>query len=304
MQNGIKPLANENQPLLTGSLICPGCGKLISAYLEECSFCGLKEPARKKQIAKLLTLGQGSFVKPIIGLCILLFGLGYLLPLLIPGLPGARPGGGLLGFLPAPSSAALALLGWADPRLILAGHYHLLITAIFLHAGFLHIIFNLLWVRDLGAQAELVLGHKAMFLVFVVAGVLGNALAVFGPMVLLSLGIETQLAPIVGASGAVFGLMGAMMAFAKRLPGGIGLDLARQMGKWALVLILLGFVFPGISNAAHIGGFVGGVGVGRLLPLKKGLKAQAGLDLFTLATMGLVAFAFLYQTYLVLLVLS
>lgn len=273
------------------SLVCPGCGKLISGYLTECNFCGLKNPAQKKQLLGLMGLGPLSLIRPIIGVSILLFGLSYLLPLLIPGMP--RTGGsGFLEFLPAPSPYALALLGWADPQAVFSGQWHLLFTAIFLHGGFLHILFNLLWVRDLGAQAEALLGPRLMFLVFLVSGAFGNLVAVVWPLVPLSLGFEGRFAPVVGASGAVFGLMGVIMAYAPKRAGFYGFGLAKQMGRWAVALILLGFLMPGISNAAHIGGFVAGWVLGKLLPAG---KTKPLLELAAWAGVGVGVYAFLLQ---------
>jgi len=278
------------------SLICPRCGKLISGYLEECSHCGLARPSRKQKWA--IFLGQGgSVIRPIIGLCVLLFGLSYLLPLLSSSIPASQ-GSGFLKLLPAPSSAALAVLGWADPRAILEGRWYLLVTAIFLHGGFLHIIFNLLWVRDLGTQAEALLSPKVMFLVFVLTGAAGNLLAVFWPVIANSIGFRTQFAPVVGASGAVFGLMGVIMSFAPRGAGYMGLGLSRQMGKWALVMIALGFLMPGISNTAHIGGFISGWLLGKIIPVRSGVWA---FELAGVGAMGLVFYSFsaqFYQAYL------
>ncbi|MDT8447595.1 MAG: rhomboid family intramembrane serine protease [bacterium] len=276
------------------SLICPRCGKLISGYLEECSYCGLANPAGKQRLLGLLGLNQGSLVRLLIGTNILFFGLSYLLPVLLPSLP-TQGGRGFMGLLPGPSSASLALLGWADPRAIWAGQYHLLLTAVFLHGGFLHIIFNMLWVRDLGSQAEAILGPRLMVLVFLLSGALGNLLAVFWPAVAISLGMDDHFAPVVGASGAVFGLMGAIMAYAPKLGHYAASSLARQMGRWALVLVLLGFLIPGVSNTAHIGGFIGGWLLGKLIPLRMSLTARVLLEGGGLLMLLLTGASFLYQ---------
>jgi len=230
-------------------------------------------------------------VRPIISLCIALAVLSYLLPLLIPGLPGSGHSG-FFGLLPAPSSSALALLGWADPRAIWGGQWHLLITAIFLHGGVLHIVFNMLWVRDLGAQAESLLSPRLLVFVFVLTGIGGNLLAVYWPLLALEFGVRASLAPVVGASGAVFGLMGVIMSYAPRRAGFMGMGLARQMGKWALVLILLGFLMPGVSNLAHIGGFVSGWLLGKLIPTGKG---RGAFETAGLLSLGVVVYSFSLQ---------
>ena len=63
----------------------------------------------------------------------------------------------------------------------------------------------------------------------------------------------------VGASGSIFGLLGAMVAFGRRRGGAFGAMVLRQYGQWALVLFVLGFFMSGVNNLAHAGGFVGGL---------------------------------------------
>jgi rhomboid protease GluP len=200
---------------------------------------------------------------------VILFIAAYALQWFAP-IPGSS-GRGIMGLLPAPGSVALNLLGWADIRMIVAGSWWVLITAMFLHGGILHILFNMLWIRDLGPQTEMIFGRHGMFIIFVLSGVIGNLVAVFTPVFLNAMMTgQTPYLPVVGASGAVFGLMGAMIAFGRKHGGIFGRQLARQLGIWALVLIVMGFLFPGISNAAHIGGFIGGFVIGRLTPIRHG----------------------------------
>jgi rhomboid protease GluP len=69
----------------------------------------------------------------------------------------------------------------------------------------------------------------------------------------------------IGASGAVFGLLGAMVQFGRSRGGTYGVEIVRQYWVWSLVLFVMGFLMPGVNNFAHAGGFVGGVLAGLLL---------------------------------------
>ena len=136
-----------------------------------------------------------------------------------------------------------ALAGW----LVHNGEYWRLVTSAFLHSGLLHIGFNmyLLWI--LGRQLELVLGSARFATLYGTALLWGS----FGALV------QTTVSPVVGASGAVFGLMGATAIELYRrgydpFSGGIG----------ALLLLNLVISFlPGFNIAfgGHIGGLIGGV---------------------------------------------
>jgi rhomboid protease GluP len=116
-----------------------------------------------------------------------------------------------------------------------------------LHGSLLHVLFNLLWIRQLGPAVEEFYGRSRTFLVFTLSGVAGFALS-------NALGIAFT----VGASGAVFGLLGAMVHFGRSRGGVYGVAIFRQYWQWALVLFVMGFLMPGVNNAGHAGGFLGG----------------------------------------------
>ena len=260
--------------------------------MENCPHCNLKHPGQKQRFLSTFGFNIRSFVKPIIAINVAFFILAYALPLFIPThMPMGRD---FLGLLPAPSYVSLNLLGWADIRLMLAGNWWVLVTATFLHGGILHILFNMMWVRDLGPQTEYLFGPHKMLIIFILSGVAGNLVAVFTPLVANSfLGTRSALLPVIGASGAVFGLMGAMIAFGRKRGGFYGRQLVRQMGMWALILIVMGFLLPGVSNAAHIGGFIAGFIIGQILSLRRfTVNGSAGFWM-ALAVMGLCVYSFL-----------
>jgi rhomboid protease GluP len=255
------------------AILCPNCQKLISSYLPECPHCGLKTPARKSWFYQVFGVNQRSFVKSIITVNIIFFIASFLLPLLIP-LRGPMLQRSF-GILPEPNSQALALLGWAELGVFMRGDWWVLITAMFLHGGVLHILFNMLWVRDLAPQTEVLFSPHKMLIIYVLSGVGGNLAALFTPVVARSVFlISMNNHPVIGASGAVFGLIGAIIAFGRKRGGLWGRQVVRQLGMWAAILIAMGFIFPGISNTGHIGGFVSGYLIGQIIPLQGSIAAN------------------------------
>ncbi len=270
---------NQNKAVL-----CPNCRKLISDYSTECPHCGLKSPVKKQKLYKVLGSSSRSFTKTIITINIVFFVAAFLLPVIIPlNVPNFQRS---LGILPAPSSQALGLLGWAEIGIFLRGDWWVLITAMFLHGGVLHILFNMLWVRDLAPQTEALFSPHKMIIIYVLSGVGGNLAALFTPVIARDfLSISMGNYPVVGASGAVFGLIGAIIAFGKKRGGFWGRQVVRQLGMWAAIMIAMGFLFPGISNAGHIGGFITGYLVGRLMPIQ---QSNSGNRIYILIGTGLI----------------
>jgi membrane associated rhomboid family serine protease len=119
-----------------------------------------------------------------------------------------------------------------------------LLTSGFLHAGLFHLLSNMLALWILGTMLEPVMGHVRFALVYFVALFCGS----------LGVLIVSQ-GPSVGASGAVFGLMGAAVVVARHR----GLNLMESgLGLWLGINLLITFTIPNISIGAHIGGLAGG----------------------------------------------
>jgi rhomboid protease GluP len=166
----------------------------------------------------------------------------------------------------APTGRALDLLGmtgavaWAD------GRWWTLLTAIYLHGSLLHILFNALWIRQLGPAVEEAYGPARLMIIFTVAGVVGFVFS-------NAAGVPFT----IGASGSIFGLLGAMVAFGRRRGGQFGTMVLRQYGQWALIMFILGFFMSGVNNLAHAGGFVGGAAAGWVMSMAE-RKAEGSAD--------------------------
>ena len=150
----------------------------------------------------------------------------------------------LIGFL---GGNYLILLGAKINYLIAAGQYFRLITAMFLHSSFMHIVFNMMALKILGRDIERFFGPKKFLMIYFGSGILGTALSY-----LIISGTS------VGASGAIFGLMGANLYLYWRNP----LVYKRIFGSDILLLIginlVVTFMSSNIDFAGHIGGLFGG----------------------------------------------
>ncbi|OKI20792.1 rhomboid family intramembrane serine protease [Nocardiopsis sp. TSRI0078] len=130
---------------------------------------------------------------------------------------------------------------------VIAGEWHRLITAAFLHGGIFHLLFNGYALYILGTQLERWLGHGRFLALWVLGALAGSVLSLLVEPYQFS----------VGASGAIFALFGAVFVIGRRL----GLDL-RMIGVLLAVNLVLTFVVPNISWTAHIGGLVAGLLLG------------------------------------------
>ena len=140
-----------------------------------------------------------------------------------------------------------------------AGQWWRLVTAGFLHGGLLHILMNSWVLFDLGAQVEEIYGAGRMLVIYFVSTVFGfYASAVWSP------------APSVGASAALMGLIGAMIALGVRHKSPVGSSIRATYIRWAIYIILFGLL-PGlhVDNAAHIGGLAAGFGIAYLAGLPR-----------------------------------
>src|SRR5213592_2666768 len=226
----------------TGTILCPSCGRLTSAEAAACLVCGRRNPGMWGFAAPLRALfGRHSFTNVVTVACIAL----YVASLLLDPRAAASARGPFDAF--SPGDGALMALGAAGTYPWRLGHWWTLFTAIYLHGGLLHILFNVLWIRQLGPAVEEIYGPARLVVIFTVSGVAGFVVS-------NSLGVPFT----IGASGSIFGLLGAIVAYGRKRGGVFGRMVLQQYGQWALILFIMGFLMDGVNNWAHAGGFVGG----------------------------------------------
>jgi rhomboid protease GluP len=214
----------------------------------------------------LRTFGNDlGFVALVVYGCAALYTLSLVLTVMLGG--NIMGSGNPLSML-SPDYRALIMLGGSGAVPVLSGRWWTVLSASWLHGGALHILFNMLWVRQLGPPTADIYGPGRMVIIYTVAGVAGFTLSSIMGILLFNWPIPflggARLT--VGASAAIFGLLGALVHYGRR--GGSSMIRTEAMG-YATTLFIMGFILPGVDNYAHAGGFLGGYAAGAWLdPLR------------------------------------
>ncbi len=159
-----------------------------------------------------------------------------------------------------------------------------LITSIFLHIGILHYLMNVWALKLLGNQVEKFYGHIKTLLIFIYSGIIGNLLTV----ILMNENVISA-----GASGAIFGLMGAILYFAINQRTYMGEALKKEILPVIIINIFLGFLVSGINMYAHIGGLIGGMLISSTLGIKHKTSKFEKINGWVCSIILLIALAYL-----------
>jgi len=232
-------------------VLCTNCRKLISSEEPACPHCGAKRPTLLAGPLKALT---GDLTTVIINVT----GALYVVSLAVD--PSAffqiemTSIWSILG-IGSPTSRGLYLLGMTGALAWTCGHVWTLLTATFLHGSLLHIFFNLYWLRMLGPMTVSEYGPARFIVLYMLTGASG----------FLASNLWSNY-PTIGASCAIFGLMGALIAYGRKRGGRFGDGLSQQVTAWAIAGFLISFMIPHVNNVGHFGGFVGGLVLGAAYP--------------------------------------
>jgi membrane associated rhomboid family serine protease len=157
---------------------------------------------------------------------------------------------------------------------VVDGAYWQLVTSMFTHVSIVHIGFNMLALWVLGPQLELAVGRVRFLALYFLSGLAGSACVYW---------LAPEYGLTVGASGAIFGLMGALVMVALKVGGDV-----RGILTWVGINFVLTFVVANISWQGHVGGFVGGTVIGAIL-----VYAPRGPRRTPIQVVGLVSVALL-----------
>jgi rhomboid protease GluP len=235
--------------------MCPHCRALIDRDASVCPFCGERAgPARAR--GSTSTPGRILGVIPVpttatsvvAGVTVAVYVISWYMTQnsAAAQLYGAPAMGGISGNV-------LVRLGAKAPY-IWAGQWWRLVTAIFLHAGLLHIGMNMWCLIDLGPEVESLFCATKFTVLYLVTGVAGFLLSLWWS----PFGVS------VGASGAILGLIGILIG-ASFHHGHLGRDYRRQLWRWVIYIAIFGIFFS-IDNAAHFGGLITGLALGYFIP--------------------------------------
>ncbi len=239
------------------AIVCPKCGRLTEGNAPACIHCGARlGKAWAVERAAERVLGDVNVTRAFLGFILLIYIIQVILTLLQKTPTQLEKGGIFSNFSPA--IQVQWALGLQDTRMILAGgEWWRVVTAIFVHLGLLHLFFNGLALWYVGPLVEDFFGKARAVLLFVGTGVAGNLVSL-----LFHIGGG-------GASGALFGWIGAALYLGFRRGGVFGAHIKRTMLSWAAYGFLFGVFVPCINQAAHAGGFLAGIGLAALFGWEK-----------------------------------
>lgn len=171
---------------------------------------------------------------------------------------------------------------------IRAGEIYRLLTGIFLHGSIVHLICNCYSLYIIGSQVENFLGKIKFAVVYLFSGLIGALFSMsFGGIV-----------PSIGASGAIFGLMGALLYFGYYYRVYLGNVVKSQIIPLILINLGLGFFLQGVDNFAHIGGLIGGIMITMALGIKdksSTFEKVNGWIICSIFTAFVIYLAFIYS---------
>jgi len=230
--------------------MCPNCRAFITNRDRICPYCNERVGPRAIDLRQPADILGGLIPHARFNTMVILvinFGL-YLATTIY-----SMKAGNSSAFMTLDSRTLLAFGAKFGP-FISGGQWWRLVTAGFLHGGLLHILMNSWVLFDLGAEVEQIYGASRMWVVYFLSSVFGFYLSdLWNPM-----------APSIGASAGLAGLIGAMIALGLTHSGPAATAIRGHYIRWAIYLMIWSIFFPGVDIAAHVGGMAAGFGVGYL----------------------------------------
>ncbi len=229
---------------------CSRCGRPTCAECtyfadvgQRCPECARPVPVTPSTVRRSvfgLTRSRTAAVPVLVGICVAVFVLDSL------------------------AGRAIARFGMSQPYLIyVAGEWWRIATAIFLHAGLLHLLFNMYALYLVGSILEEAWGPPKLVVAFFLTGVFASLVSATTPVIFGSAAQAARAPGSVGASGAIFGLFGALgVALYRRRHSPAARANLGQIVVLVGINLFIGFAVPGIDNLAHLGGLLSGLLVG------------------------------------------
>ena len=205
--------------------------KGLEYFIKMSNNINAKNEIRGREAEKIFSYKKPIITYSIMGICILLFILMYLL------------GNG------STDNITLLYFGANVDALVRDGQLYRLFTCIFLHIGIWHLVCNMYSLYILGSEIENLYGKIKYLIIFIGSGICGSLLSMAF--------IHNTVAA--GASGAIFGLLGALLYFGYYYRAYLGNTIKKTVIPVIVINLVIGFMSVGIDNAAHIGGLVGGM---------------------------------------------
>ena len=257
-KNSLRGLFGSEQP--PRPKLCPVCGALVGINSTRCHQCGaslrFSLAALSKKLSGLFGDNEAPVTTVLLIANILMFGVTYL------AMVSAGSGGGLSILWGIRGEVVYRLGASFGPAIFGLHEWWRLVTAMFLHGGLIHIGFNMLGLMQFGPALEELYGSARYLFLYVVTGVFGFLVSAwFGNYSL-------------GASGALLGLIGLMLAITSKRGGAFMRDLRARLITSVAILFFLGFSGVGIDNYAHGAGLALGFALGKVFVDRKPMNVK------------------------------
>ena len=200
--------------------------KGLELFLKFTNDINTNNTIKASKLDKIFSIKKPIITYALIAICVIVFIL----------MGGSTDGRVLLAF-----GANLGLL-------VKQGEIYRLLTCAFVHIGIIHLVVNMYSLYVVGSQVENFYGKIKYLLIYLISAICGS---------ILSIGFTDNVISA-GASGAIFGLLGAILYFGIKYRTYLGQTVKSQVIPIILINLIIGFTTPGIDNAAHIGGLIGG----------------------------------------------
>jgi rhomboid protease GluP len=270
--------------------ICPACSTLVGISATRCHQCGtsltFSTAALGKRFAGYFG-GRAPVTTALLIINILMFGVSLVATL------QAGKGAGL-SILWSLDGEALRRFGALWTPAVRDGQLYRLVTAMFLHGGLIHIGFNMMILMDIGPVVEEVYGSARYLFFYTVTGITGYLFTTFSPF-------RSYAVQSVGASGAILGIVGLMIAITTRRGGASMQALRSRLISWVVSIFVFGFFLRIVDNSAHFGGLASGFLLGKVFadrePMNPGELKRAQVLGWIAAIVILASFAFMILHY-------
>ena len=228
-ENILEAFPNINEKLLKDA-------KGIDLMINVTKDINEKTEKENRQYEKIFSPKKIYVTQAIMALC----AIGFVITLMFGGIPA---------IVDVPTNI-LALLGANNITLLQSGEIWRLLTYMFLHGSLLHLLINMYSLYIIGTQIENYYGKTKYIIIYLVSGICGGLLSAIG------IGVNAISA---GASGAIFGLLGALAYFGYHYRLYLGNALKTQIIPVIAINLLIGVMVTGIDNFCHIGGLISGI---------------------------------------------
>ena len=269
--------------------ICPACGTLVGISATRCHQCGTSLNFSMAALGKRFSGyfgGRAPVTTALLIINVLMCGVSVVATI------QAGQGGGLR-ILWGLDNEVLYRLGALWTPSIRQGEVYRLVTAMFLHGGLIHIGFNMMVLLDIGPVVEEVYGSARYLFLYTFTGIVGFILSAFTPF-------RTHPVLAIGASGAIMGVLGLMIAITTRRGGATSQALRSRLVSWASSVFIIGY-FMGFDNWAHFGGLASGFLLGKVFADREPMNSSEVKRAYTLgwiaAIVLLASFTFMILHY-------